>query len=635
MVPLVRPLQSICQAALDKWLPLGAASICLVVGCSPNLPTRQSRTEASSSAKTTSPEFMADPCEPLNRGLWALNEGVLLGVIQPTSRVYRAAVPMPVRQSIKDFTRNITYPGRMVNHCLEGRWTGASDESLRFICNTTAGVGGLFDVASRWNIPKSEANFAQTFSHWGWNSNRYVVLPFFGPSDESHALGLALDEASQPWNYQLPYTIASYGSTYNGVTDQVEQGAQFIRSEADSYADAKYAWSYVSKNASPDWQSDLAKDLPTLQTMGVALIKCKDPKFIERGREMSVRLTSTGRVMRFNCWLQPTAAPLVYVAPGLGTHRLSETTLTLAENLYKNGYSVVTTTGVFHPEFMEHASTSALPGYPPADCHDLWVELTEIDRTLAKKYPGKFLKKAIVSFSMGGFQSLYFAAHEKKEKSGLLVFDRYVALNPPVHLNHGYVAVDNFYDAPLAWQADDRQKRINNSLHKVAKLSSLPASLGGIPPFDATESKFLIGFSFRLTLRDAIYSSQRRHSMGLLQTPLSPWRRDASYREIFNISYHDYFQKFAIPYYQSRGIGSGEFNREISLMTHEQALRAQSKVRVIMNRNDFLLNPQDAAWLESTFGPSRVKVFPDGGHLGNLANPQVQDAVIAALVGLK
>jgi len=123
--------------------------------------------------------------------------------------------------------------------------------------------------------------------------------------------------------------------------------------------------------------------------------------------------------------------------------------------------------------------------------------------------------------------------------------------------------------------------------------------------------------------------------MGLLQTPLSPWRRDASYREIFNISYQDYFKKFAIPYYQSRGIGGSEFNREINLMTYGDALRAQPKVRVIMNRNDFLMTPQDTAWLESTLGSSRLKVFPDGGHLGNLASAQVQDAVVAALAGLR
>lgn len=617
---------------------MSAVSIGLVIGCAS---ARQAQGAAPPSTQPTlrsqvpSPEFMADPLEPLNRGVWALNEKILLGVIQPTGRAYRAVVPVPARQSIKNFTRNVAYPGRLVNHFLQGRWDGAADESLRFLWNTTVGVGGLFDVASKWDIPKSEANFAQTFGCWGWRSNTYLVLPFFGPSDESHALGLGLDKAAQPWNYESSYRIASYASTYDGVADRAEPAAQFLRSEADSYADAKYAWSYATKYETPDWASTGVKDIASLETLGVASIRCKDPKFIERGRQMSIRLSSTGREMLFNCWLQPAAAPLIYVAPGLSMHRLSEATLSLAENLYQNGYSVVTTTGVFHPEFMERASTAALPGYPPVDCHDLWVELTEIDRMLGKKYPGRFGKKGIVSFSMGGFQSLYFAAHEPREKSGLLAFDRYVAINPPIHLNHGYSTVDRFYDAPLAWSAGERQARINQSLHKVAKLALLPPSPNTVPPFDAVESKFLVGFSFRLTLRDTIYSSQQRHPMGVLSTPLKSWNREAIYREVFNISYQDYFDKFVMPYYQTRGIGVDEFNREINLVTHGEALRTQSKVRVIMNRNDFLLTPQDTAWLESNLGPSRLKIFPDGGHLGNLASAKVQDAVIAALTGLK
>jgi ABC-type transporter lipoprotein component MlaA/pimeloyl-ACP methyl ester carboxylesterase len=617
------------------WLRLFAMAASLIASNSPTAAKDRPSQNDTPASQATFPEFMADPFEPVNRGIWTLNREILLDVIQPTGRVYRTVTPAPVRQSIKNFTRNISYPGRLVNHALQGKWTGASDESLRFLCNSTVGIGGLIDVASGWKIPKSEADFAGTFNQWGWHSSRYLVLPFFGPSDASHTVGLALDKVAQPWNYESRYDAAAYVSTYNSVTEHVENAAQFIRSEADPYVGARYAWSYASKFDSPDWRSDGEKDLATLQTLGVTAIDCKDPKFIERGHEMSVRLSSTGRRMRFNCWLQPKTAPLVYIAPGLGSHRLSKITLALAEHLYQNGYSVVTTTGVFHPEFMEQASTAALPGYPPIDCHDLWVELTEIDRLLEKKNPGRFLKKAFIGFSMGGFQSLYLASHEKQEKSGLLRFDRYVAIDPPVDLNHGNSILDRYYNAPLAWPADARQARVNLAVHKAAKLATLPPSPGTVPPFDATESKYLIGLSFRLTLRDSIYSSQKRHNLGILQTPFSALRREASYREISNYSFQDYFQRFVIPHYNSHGIGTKEFNRKINLKTYGKELRNHPKVRVVANRNDFLLPAKDAAWLESTLGPARLKILPDGGHLGNLTSPPIQSAVIDALAGLK
>ena len=497
------------------WLPLGALLPAMAISCSssgrfrkdaagvPALHAKEFRPDQSSR-----PEFIADPFEPLNRAVWAANQGLAVGVLQPTTRAYRTTIPQPARRSIRNFSRNITYPGRLLNNVLQGRWAGAGDESLRFLCNTTAGIGGLFDAASRWNLPKSDADFGQTFNHWGWRSNTFLMLPFLGPSDPSHAIGIACDKAAEPWTYFYPYSLVSPGTVYNDLSDRMEETVRFIRSETDSYAGLKYAWTYSSKDQSPDWTCTGPKDIPTLQTMGAALIQPKDPEFLRQGNDMRVHLPSTGRDMKFNCWIQPNTAPLVYIAPGLGSHRQSSQILSVAENLYQHGFSVVTTTGTFHPEFMERASTAALPGYPPTDCHDLLVELTEIDRTLEKKYPGRFGKKALVGVSMGGFQALYLAAREKREISGLLRFDRYVALDAPVDLHGCDTRLDRYYAAPLAWPADQRQARVNNSIHKVTKLSTLSSSSSGPPPFEAIESQYLVALSFRLTLRDCSASDE-------------------------------------------------------------------------------------------------------------------------------
>ena len=576
---------------------------------------------------------MADPCEPVNRSLWAVNRGLLVGILQPTGRAYRAVVPAVARRSIRDFTRNITYPGRCVNNILQGRWTGAGDESLRFFCNTTVGIGGLFDVASGWKIPKSEADFAQTFGRWGWTPQTYVMLPGIGPSDECHAVGWAADEAAAPWNYAQAGRFVAYGTSYNKLSDVTEDAVRLVKSEADPYATAKLAWSYTSRQGSPDWQVTGVKDLATLQTLGVALIACKNPEFPQLGREMSVRLPSTGRLMKFNCWLQPGHAPLVYVAPGLGSHRLSPTTLSMAENLYHHGFSVVTTTSVFHPEFMTQASTAALPAYPPVDCHDLLVELTAIDRALEHQRPGMLGSRALVGLSLGGFEALHLAARENRQ-SGLLRFDRYVAINAPVRLDYGITCLDRFTEAVQAWPVRDRQVLANNAVHKAAKLQELTAGTTADLPFNGIESKFLIGLTFRLMLRDAIYSSQSRHDLGVLRTPLSSWRREPCYQEILGYSYRDAFLKFVIPYYHQQGIEISDFMREANLMTYAKRLQGQAKVRVITNRNDFLLGPADLAWLQSTFGPTRLKIFPNGGHLGNLASGPMQQAVIEALRGL-
>ena len=101
---------------------------------------------------------------------------------------------------------------------------------------------------------------------------------------------------------------------------------------------------------------------------------------------------------------------MVYIVPGLGSHRLAETSLALAELVYKNGFSVVSISSPFNSEFMEHASTAAMPAYLPVDGHDLHVALTEIDRRLNASYPGRLGDRALMGYSMGAFESLFIAA---------------------------------------------------------------------------------------------------------------------------------------------------------------------------------------------------------------------------------
>jgi phospholipid-binding lipoprotein MlaA len=115
----------------------------------------------------------------VNRVIWGFNQELMSRVVKPTSRVYRLAVPQPARAGIGNFGTNLTYPVRLINNLLQGKWNGARDESYRFALNTTAGLGGFFDVATKWNIPKADADFGQTFGQWGWKPHCFLMLPLF------------------------------------------------------------------------------------------------------------------------------------------------------------------------------------------------------------------------------------------------------------------------------------------------------------------------------------------------------------------------------------------------------------------------------------------------------------------------
>jgi ABC-type transporter lipoprotein component MlaA len=607
------------------------------------------------------PKSVPDPVEPLNRVMWGFNKALMTDVIKPTSKVYRFVVVKPVRTGIGNFGRNLTYPGRLINNLLQGKWTGARDESYRFLGNTTVGIGGFFDVATKWNIPKSDADFGQTFGKWGWKPNCYLMLPILGPSNERDTLGFAADTAANPLiyiapyhivannplTYLGPYTYFTYAVMYNDLSDSVGEYVRFSQAEMDPYSEIQYAWTFARANRVADFQVKGKQDDASLETLESVFFTYKDPEFPSRGKTRSVLIPATGRKLKFTFWLQPSNAPIVYILPGLGSHRLAQPALALAELVYRNGFSAVCISSVFNSEFMEHASTAAMPAYLPVDGHDVHVALTIIDHRLRALFPDRLGEKALMGYSMGAFDSLFVAAERTNPPSlgvgatsqpPLIQFDRYVALNTPIRMAQGISKLDEFYRAPLEWPAKERTDNIENTFLKVAALSKSTLTPQTSLPFDAVESKFLIGLNFRLILRDVIFSSQRRVNQGVLQHAIWNYRREPAYQEILRYSYQDYFEKFAIPYYQKRGIASPTaetIEKADDLRTYGAALRANPNIRIIVNQNDFLLADEDLAWLRATFAPEQLTVFPQGGHLGNLFNPAVQKSILGALTNMK
>jgi pimeloyl-ACP methyl ester carboxylesterase len=256
---------------------------------------------------------------------------------------------------------------------------------------------------------------------------------------------------------------------------------------------------------------------------------------------------------------------------------------------------------------------------------------------LHKLYPDRLGNKALMGYSMGALQSLFVAATEPTNQLPLIKFDRYVAINTPVRMAHGISKLDEFYQAPLEWPATNRTDNIENTFLKVAALSKSTLTPQTSLPFNAIESKFLVGLAFRLMLRDIIFSSQRRNNQGVLQHPIRTLRRDPVYQEILQFSYQDYFEKFAIPYYWNLGIDATAEAMEKAgdIRTYDAGLRANPDIRIIVNQNDFLLTDADLAWLHATFATNQLTVFAQGGHLGNLFNPAVQKSILAALTPMR
>lgn len=593
------------------------------------------------------PQFVSDPLEPINRRIWGFNKIVTNHVVHPVGKGYRFIVCKPVREKISNFSENLTFPRRLINNLLQGRWRGARHELHRFVVNTTIGGLGLFDPASALNIPRSETDFGQTFGRWGWDPSMYVVIPFLGPSNERDSLGLLGDTAAHPaiW-VTSPYLYGAYGFAFNDVVDQTGEFKRFTEAGTDSYSTARQLSAVLRENDINEFRISSMPDEPAMVSLNAIFFTHQDGGFPEQAKTRSALIPTTGKRLKYSVWMQggrkgPKAA-VVYLLPGLGGHRIDRASLALAELIFSQGYSVVSVSSIFNAEFMESASTAAVPGFSTADNRDIHVALGAIDQDLQSKYGDRLGDRALLGFSMGAFQTMMLAAYCETEDQGVQ-FERYIAINPPVDLVSSMSVLDGLYELALRWPRDERIERIAGAFRKVGVIIAAGSegenenSSKALPalPFDHTESGFLIGYSYHTILRDIIYSSQSRNNLGVLKQPIRKLRRAAVYEEIDHYNFSDYLSSFILPYYQNGGKGVEVSGREVrsaaNLKNITNSLRRVSDLRIISCVDDFLLKDGDLHWLRSLVPGNHIKVFPQGGHMGQLATKSGQIAVIESI----
>ncbi|MBC7786905.1 MAG: VacJ family lipoprotein [Methylophilaceae bacterium] len=134
-----------------------------------------------------------DPLEGINRGIYKFNDVTDKAIIKPVATAYKFVTPTPVRTGVNNFFGNINTFISTINNLLQLKFSNAFSEAGRFVINTTFGIGGLIDVASKDNIPKYKEDFGQTLGYWGVGNGPYLVLPILGPSTFRDTTGLVVD----------------------------------------------------------------------------------------------------------------------------------------------------------------------------------------------------------------------------------------------------------------------------------------------------------------------------------------------------------------------------------------------------------------------------------------------------------
>ncbi|MDE2111222.1 MAG: VacJ family lipoprotein [Alphaproteobacteria bacterium] len=193
---------------------------------------------------TKDPEALAqnDPYEPTNRAIFDMNTKVQDAVAKPVAKFYNHAVPEFARDGLHNFLVNLDKPVTFGNDVLQGDAGRAGETLERFTVNSTLGVGGLIDVATKIGIPDHSSDFGLTLGTWGVDSGPYLVLPFLGPDSPRDLSGQVADIFMDPLTYIKFHGSDTWYAVRSGVgildlySQNVDTLDQIERSSIDYYA---------------------------------------------------------------------------------------------------------------------------------------------------------------------------------------------------------------------------------------------------------------------------------------------------------------------------------------------------------------------------------------------------------------
>ena len=548
-----------------------------------------------------------DPLEPINRAFFVVDRALFTGALEPIWAGYNAAVPQKARMGIRHFSNNLKYPVRLTGNLLQGEWKNAGTETKRFLINTTAGVLGFSDPASdKYNIYLAEEDLGQAFGKWGWSKSAYLYVPVWGASSPRDVVGgvgaVSLNPSS--WFYG-----AGAALKFNDKSFQAESTRQLLATEFDPYSLNKLYYTRKRAIEIANTQPAMASEnTPQTQTLQTVFNRPQDDKFHDKAGTIKVHPVGFRKALPASVWMQTRDAPIAFIIPGLGGHRLGTQALALAELAYQEGYNVVCFSNNLNWEFIQAAPADYLPGYLDDDLQYLRQVHEATTVKIGAKTKGK---PAVMGFSMGGWYTLNLAASSPPE-----AYSASLAINPPLDLNTGLRMLDKLFRAPAGEKDLDLIKE--SALVKLLVSQRRPSDQGALP-FSDQEASFLIGLSYRLTLTQTIMSS-------LDITPSSK-----AHKKIGTLGWEDYYSKIVAPTLASRKIHAEALSSASNLRTREAGLTAAKHLKLVLTGNDFLLTQQDLAWFRKRFPGDRTIYTETGGHMGQLWKPGVRESMRAAI----
>ena len=325
---------------------------------------------------------------------------------------------------------------------------------------------------------------------------------------------------------------------------------------------------------------------------------------------------------------QDKPAPLIFLIAGAGGNNESSRATAMMNKFYEAGYHVITLPSTTDPNFIISASRSHVPGDSTEDAADLYGAMESVWGRV--KDDIEVSDFSVGGYSLGATQAAFVANLDEKRK--VFNFRKVIMINPAVspyesmsrieglldHIPGGSRKIGTFFNRMLNrliefYRRGDFIEIGNEFIYAVyqAKL------------FSHVEAGALIGLSYRITSSGMIFASDVMANGGYVVPKNRVLTSNSLLSDYFWVSVHlsflDYFDEYFYPYFRQRrpGLTREAFIHSLGLRSIEGYLKSSPKFGVITNEDDFILAPGEVDYLREVFG-ERIKVYPRGGHCGNL-----------------
>lgn len=186
-------------------------------------------TGACASQQARSNPVPGDPWEPFNRDVYAFNDAFDRAIFKPVAKAYDVVMPDAPQRGVRNFFNNLQFPVTFVNLLLQGKFEDAFASTGRFLMNSTIGLLGFMDVATKAGMPQYDEDFGQTLAAWGWKQSRYLVVPFLGPFTVRDLGGRGIVSYLSP----TAYMIREHDNYWPLIIDLVSLRAELLPFDED------------------------------------------------------------------------------------------------------------------------------------------------------------------------------------------------------------------------------------------------------------------------------------------------------------------------------------------------------------------------------------------------------------------